>query len=91
MEEICEAAFADCSYLKTIHFSYDSQKNAKLKTIGDFAFNGCKIKNYMIFPNQLETVGMMAFTGTFTNINIGKNIKSIGMGAFTSSATEKAS
>ncbi len=90
VEEICEAAFADCSYLKTIHFSYDSQKNAKLKTIGDFAFNGCKINNYMIFPNQLETVGMMAFTGTFTNINIGKNIKSIGMGAFTSSATEGA-
>ena len=90
VEEICEAAFADCSYLTTIHFSYDSQKNAKLKTIGDFAFNGCKIKNYMIFPNQLETVGMMAFTGTFTNINIGKNIKSIGMGAFTSSATEGA-
>lgn len=90
VEEICEAAFADCSYLKTIHFSYDSQKNAKLKTIGDFAFNGCKIKDYMIFPNQLETVGMMAFTGTFTNINIGKNIKSIGIGAFTSSATEGA-
>jgi len=90
VEEICEAAFADCSYLKTINFSYDSQKNAKLKTIGDYAFNGCKIKNYMFFPNQLETVGMMAFTGTFTNVNIGKNIKSIGMGAFTSSATEGA-
>ena len=90
VEEICEAAFADCSYLKKVQFDYDSQQNAKLKTIGDFAFNGCKINKYMIFPNQLETVGMMAFTGTFTNISIGKNIKSIGMGAFTSSATEGA-
>jgi formylglycine-generating enzyme required for sulfatase activity len=90
VEEICEAAFADCSYLRRVSFDYDSNKNGSLKTIGDFAFNGCKIKDYMIFPNQLETVGMMAFTGTFTNINLGKNIKSIGMGAFTSSATEGA-
>ena len=87
VEEICEAAFANCSYLTTVYFSYDSNKNGSLRIIGDLAFCGCKIKKYLIFPNQLETVGWMAFTGTFTNINIGKNIKSIGAGAFSTSAT----
>ena len=90
VEEICAAAFLDCNYLRSIYFSYDSNRNGNLRTIGDYAFYGCKINNYMTFPNQLETVGLWAFTGTFTIIDLGKNIKSIGMGAFTSSAKEGA-
>ena len=87
VEEVCEAAFAGCNYLTTINFDYDSNENSSLKIIGDLAFSGCKIKQYMRFTNQLENIGMMAFSGSFSIVHLGKNIRSIGYGAFSSSAS----
>lgn len=90
VEEICEAAFADCNYLKIIYFGTDTKNDSKLKTIGDYAFDGCNISKYMILPNQLETIGVMAFTGSFSSVTIGKGIKKIGHMAFGSTASEGA-
>ena len=84
--EIGESAFAGCKILKNVRFG-DGNGGNSIKTIGDWAFSDANVGSAdLIFPN-LEVVGHnFALSGSFNHIVIGKNIKSIGNFAFSTSA-----
>ena len=80
VEKIGEAAFYNCSSLKTVTFVADSEGGADKLTIGKNAFNQCsKIVGTITFPARLTNIGNLAFN----------NVKSVSNFAFTGTKLEE--
>ena len=61
LTKIDKHAFSDCTGLLQLKLP------ANLKTIDDFAFNGCSgIGRSIVLPEKLETIGVLAFNGCNT-------------------------
>ena len=54
--------------------------NDKLRTVGNNAFVG--VKGTVTIPNSVESIGYLAFDGTFTKVVIGTGLKKMTKGAF---------
>ena len=87
VEEIGEFAFADCSSLADVIFNNNNINSASLKTIGNYAFHGCNISKGIYLPYQLESIGTLAFSGSFSSISFEKNIKTLGNRPFSTTAS----
>lgn len=81
VEEICEAAFAGCEYLKKVYF--DGGCDA-LVEIGDNAFLSCPINfGYFTIPKNLKKIGFFAFiSSSCKSLTLNDKLESIGDGAF---------
>ncbi|MGM9947391.1 leucine-rich repeat domain-containing protein [Floccifex sp.] len=78
VESIGISAFAGCEKITNIEFG----ENSKLKTIGTYAFLGCKITSIDI-PDGVTLIGQQAFSSTdLTSIVIPYSVTSIGKYAF---------
>ena len=92
VEIIKEAAFADCTSLKSLSFGLFGSGTPNLKTIESYAFKGTKAYsktntgNYsgtkyyystLEIPPSVETLGIEAFSGDIDKIVIGKNMKKL--------------
>ena len=83
LEVIKVCAFVDCSKLSEIAFTYGTQ----IKTIEERAFGGCSIKKSLFVDDTVETIGMMAFGGSYNYVEIGNHVKSLGAYPFATTAT----
>ncbi len=70
----------DCNLVASVTFA----EGCQVKTIGDYAFKGCKNLETITLPNSVETIGKSAFSGCsgLTSINLGNSLKTIGESAF---------
>ena len=76
LSEINKNAFKEC--INLINISLPNN----LTTIGDNAFENCKLEN-LILPNKLTSIGNSAFKGcSITNITFPDSLTSIGNSAF---------
>lgn len=73
-------AFTNCYKLETLTF----ENNSALTTIGEKAFDYCRLLESLELPNSLVTVGTRAFRycDVLTNITFGDNINTINQAAF---------
>lgn len=76
---IGEHAFQDCQWLHFVEFACEA-----LKSIGGYAFSGCKSITEIVMPISLETIYDHAFSGccSISNIILPPNLKGIGDNAF---------
>lgn len=76
---IGEYAFEGCLWLRSVEFA-----GAALRSIGAYAFSGCKSITEIILPINLETIYDYAFSGcsSISNIILPPNLKMIGGNAF---------
>lgn len=58
-----------------------------VKSIGEYAFDGCRSLKSVEIPNSVESIGRCAFNGcnSLKTVKIGNGLKSIGFHTFTSS------
>ena len=78
LEYIPQEAFMSCFCLT----DFNVPDGAKLHTIGNDAFNGCRLQSVFDFSERLTEIGSKAFSNNrFTTVKFGKDVK-IGNNAF---------
>ncbi len=74
------SAFSGCSQLLKVNFAED----ARLTTIGDFAFNNCSALVEMTVPGSVTSIGKKAFSKctSLTKVTLNEGLTSLGNYAF---------
>ena len=89
VEEIKGGAFAGLTNLVSISFE-GGRDGASLKSIGDFAFDGCVALSSITLPNSLENIGNYAFRTCYSLAEViidnnNSKLFKVGEGAFVDS------
>ena len=78
VKKISSNLFSDCSSLSSVDFN-----DAQIEIVGEMAFSGCTSLSLISLPESVTEIEKYAFLESgLTSFNVGKNVNSIGIEAF---------
>ena len=80
VKSIADEAFEGYKYVKEVTYA----ENAKIKTVGKYAFSNCMALKKVQLPNSITSIGECAFCNcqALVNITLPTNLKTIGRNTF---------